>query len=376
MKTNKLYFYFACSAVLCLIVLAVAPIKSTFREWKKYQKLFYQNEASYIEFPEVKRSILNSPLEIRQIVVEELNRVDRCITCHISIEDPRYAEHEHPLKSHPGEILIQHSVDKFGCTVCHEGQGQATTVNAAHGESKWWDYPMLPGDYVFGTCGQCHTEAQVPNPLFGQGNMLLKDLGCIGCHIINGEGGTIGPELDGVGSRRNAQWLYDHFEDPQAVTPGSVMPKYTFTDDEIRSLVLLMFGFTHRKIPYNYRATKELAQLREQLNPIVDEIKAGKAIFEKFGCAGCHGRAGKGGIINPNAPGNLVPAIIYVKEGYSKDELKEYLLKGAVSQKDNPNLANPPLFMPPWIDKISEMELNNLVKYLMSLYPKDEEIWE
>lgn len=374
MKTTKLYFYFSLSAILCLLVLAIAPIKSTFREWKKYQKQYYQSEANSIEFPEVKKRILNTPLEIKQIVLKELNRVDRCMTCHISIEDPRYSENEHPLKSHPGDILLQHSVEKFGCTVCHEGQGQATSVHAAHGETEWWNRPLLPGDYVFGTCGQCHTDAQIPNLLFGKGNQLFKDLGCIGCHTIGGEGGNIGPELVGVGSRRNAQWLYDHFEDPEKISPGSVMPKYTFSDDEIRSLVLLMYGFSDWDIPYEYRAQKEVAQLKEQLRP-VDKIKAGKGIFEKFGCAGCHGRSGSGEIRNPNAPGNLVPAIIYVKEAYTKDEMKEYLLKGAVSQKDDPNLPNPPIFMPSWLGKLSDLELDNLIEYLFSLYPGDEVIW-
>ncbi len=373
MTTNKLYFYFSLSAVLCFLVLAIAPIKSNFREWKKYQKLYYQNEANSSEVPEAKKRILNTPLKIKQIVLKDLNRVDRCVTCHFTIEDQRYSESEHPLKSHPGDILLQHNYEKFGCSVCHEGQGQATTVEGAHGETEWWDKPLLPGDYVFGTCGQCHTDAQIPNILFGQGNQLFKDLGCVGCHTIGGEGGNIGPELVGVGSRRNAQWLYDHFENPQEISPGSVMPKYSFSDDEIKSLVLLMYGFSEEDIPYEYRAPKVVAKLN-QVTP-VDKIKAGKSIFEKFGCAGCHGRGGTGEVINPNAPGNLVPAIVYVKEAYSREEIKEYLLKGAFPKKDDPTLPNPPLFMPSWLGKISDLELDNLIEYLFSLYPGDEIIW-
>ena len=371
MSKTKLYFWFAVSAVFCFCILAFVPIQSTFREWKQYQKLYYMSEADAVQFPEVKQNILKTPLKIQQIVVKELDRVDRCITCHISIEDPRYSEHDHPLKSHPGDLLIQHSPEKFGCSVCHEGQGHATTVKAAHGETRWWDKPLLPGDYVFGTCGQCHTEAQIPNLLFGQGNSLLKGLGCVGCHIINGEGGTIGPELAGVGSRRDAIWLYEHFKDLQKVSPGTVMPQYTFTDDEIRSLVLIMYGLNEKDIPFEFRAPRELALLEAEKN-VPDKIAAGKIIFEKFGCAGCHGRAGAGGIGNPNAPGNLVPAIIYVQEGYSKEELREYLLKGAVSQKDNPNLPNPPLFMPSWGEKIYDIELDNLIEYLFSIYADDE----
>lgn len=375
MKLTKLYFWFAISATFCLVVLAVTAMKYSSREWEKYQRDFYVFEASNIANPDIEKAILRTPLEIKQIIVKELDRVDRCTTCHISIDNPLYAEKVDPLKSHPGDFLVQHDIEKFGCTICHEGQGRATTVSAAHGETKWWDMPLLPTDYVYGTCGKCHTEAQVPNPLFGQGQRLLRELGCKGCHIIDGEGGTVGPELDGVGSRHKADWLFNHFKNPESSTPGSVMPKFDLSDDEIRSLVMLMYGFGQEEIPLQFRAFKESSKL-EKTAPITDKVQAGKTIFEKYGCAGCHGRAGQGNVRNPNAPGNLVPSIIYVAEGYTKDELKEYILKGAISKKENPELSDPPLFMPSWKGKISESELENLVVYLMSLYPEDEEIWQ
>ncbi len=373
-NSNKLYIWFAASAVLCLAVLSIAPIQSTRKEWKGYQKMFYRIEAKNISDEDVRGKILHSPLKIKQIVVKDLDRVDRCMTCHISIEDPRYMDDEHPIKSHPGDLLKQHTPDKFGCTICHEGQGRATTVKAAHGESRWWQWPLLPMDYVYGTCGKCHTTAEVPYRLFGQGNKLIGELGCIGCHIVEGKGGTIGPELTGVGSRRNADWLYNHFKNPQEANPGSVMPKYDLTDAEIKSLVMLMYGLNENPIPYRYRTFKERAKFNKPPS-YPNKIEAGRASYQKYGCAGCHGRDGEGGVKNPNAQGNLVPALMYVKEGYTLQELKEYILKGVIPQKANPELPGPPLFMPSWKGKISDQELNNLAEYLFSLYPKEEEIW-
>lgn len=68
----------------------------------------------------------------------------------------------------------------------------------------------------------------------GQGLKLLKQNGCMGCHSIQGKGGSIGPKLDGVGSRRNKAWLAGHIsdseahhkKDPASHTLPAEMPKY------------------------------------------------------------------------------------------------------------------------------------------------------
>jgi ubiquinol-cytochrome c reductase cytochrome b subunit len=59
-----------------------------------------------------------------------------------------------------------------------------------------------------------------------EGRQLYADSGCASCHSIKGVGGMVAPPLDGVGSRRDYAWLLGHFKDPQAFTPGSVMPAY------------------------------------------------------------------------------------------------------------------------------------------------------
>ncbi len=56
--------------------------------------------------------------------------------------------------------------------------------------------------------------------------------GCSGCHMINGIGGTTGPDLTKVGSRRDREWLHEHFEEPQKLVPGSAMPSYKHLSDQ------------------------------------------------------------------------------------------------------------------------------------------------
>ncbi|HMF14803.1 MAG TPA: c-type cytochrome, partial [Gemmataceae bacterium] len=116
-----------------------------------------------------------------------------------------------------------HPVEKFGCTICHGGQGSATDFqnaahlpNSAHQAELWeknhdwergefWDYPMLPARFVEASCLKCHhqvtdlirygSKEEAPKLLRGFG--LIRENGCFGCHEISGQksGRPVGPDL-------------------------------------------------------------------------------------------------------------------------------------------------------------------------------------
>jgi mono/diheme cytochrome c family protein len=116
-----------------------------------------------------------------------------------------------------------HPVEKFGCTTCHDGQGSATEFNLAshtpndsvqeHGWQKkygwkpshYWDFPMLSRRFTESSCLKCHHQvtdlitkgAREEAPKLLKGYNILKDVGCFGCHEIQGlKGGRwIGPDL-------------------------------------------------------------------------------------------------------------------------------------------------------------------------------------
>ena len=59
-----------------------------------------------------------------------------------------------------------------------------------------------------------------------EGAMTYQRFQCGACHQVNNNGGKLGPGLNGLAKRRNAEWVKAHFLDPQKMVPGSTMPAY------------------------------------------------------------------------------------------------------------------------------------------------------
>ena len=67
--------------------------------------------------------------------------------------------------------------------------------------------------------------------------VIYQESQCGACHVVNGSGEESGPPLNGVGQRRTAEWLEDHFRDPQKFDPQSVMPPYDFPPEDMKAIV-------------------------------------------------------------------------------------------------------------------------------------------
>ena len=61
---------------------------------------------------------------------------------------------------------------------------------------------------------------------------------CAACHSLGGTGNNVGPAFDGVGDRFTAAELDRWLADPQAVKPGTAMPKLGLSDADRKALVL------------------------------------------------------------------------------------------------------------------------------------------
>jgi mono/diheme cytochrome c family protein len=453
---HKFYSWFTALGLAVGVLVVLGYYRDEYREWKEYQRKFIQEEVR--RAPNAQQRLLaeRSPLQIRQILLPDLKRVDRCTTCHQTVEDPSYGGYPQPLAYHPHHE--QHPFEKFGCTVCHRGQGRATTKADAHGDVPHWDEPMLPLRYIEASCGKCHQASDNPGaPQLARGQQVFEESGCRGCHKLGGTGGVLGPELDRVGARRSPDWLKKHFRAPATVTPGSAMPPQNLTDPDLEAVTLFMLSQTGETAPGYYASMKVipsaeqgqrlfqqkgcigchsvggkggaigpalddvglrrspewmvqhfrdpqtvspgtvmprfgftesearaltdfLLHLRDQkvalsLPSLMGPVERGHEVFRKYGCAGCHGANAKGGVPNPNAKtAQQVPGLLYVADGYTKDELKTRIVKGqheipALDEKRPP----PPLYMPGWGSVIKDAELDDLIAYLVSLKPKGEE---
>jgi mono/diheme cytochrome c family protein len=453
---RNFYGWFTVLGLLVGGLVVLAYYKDEYRDWKDYQKKFVQEEIRRAATPQQRALAEKIPIEIRQILLPDLNRVDRCTTCHLAVEDPSYGGYPQPLSYHP--LHEQHPPEKFGCTVCHRGQGRATTIADAHGNVSHWDEPMLPLQYIQASCGKCHQTADNPGaPELARGEHVFEDSGCRGCHKLGGSGGFLGPELDKVGARRAPEWLKKHFLAPAVVTPGSAMPPQKFSEPDLEAITLFMLSQTGETAPGYYASMKVIPSVGEgqrlftqkgciachaigghggDIGPALDDvglrrepewivqhfrdpqavspgtvmprfgftetearaltdfllhlrdqkvaltlpsvmgpIERGHEVYRKYGCAGCHGPDGKGGIPNPNAKtAELVPDLIRVAEGYTKEELRARILKGQreINALD-PKRPPPPLYMPAWGGTIKDAEVDDLVGYLISLKPKGEE---
>jgi len=136
-----------------------------------------------------------------------------------------------PYSTHPRLDLFvgdssPHPMKTFGCTICHQGQGSATSFKWAshspntpkqshlwHDEYGWfnnhhWIRPMRPERFEESSCLKCHHQVvdlapserfpEPPAPKVVEGYNLIRQYGCFGCHEINGWSGPderIGPDM-------------------------------------------------------------------------------------------------------------------------------------------------------------------------------------
>lgn len=65
---------------------------------------------------------------------------------------------------------------------------------------------------------------------------------CQSCHTIGTTGGYVGPDLSNVGNWMTPAWIAGWLKDPQALVPGSIEPRRSMTEDEVKALTAYLMS--------------------------------------------------------------------------------------------------------------------------------------
>jgi len=283
---------FGAVSLLLLISLAIAPAKNHFSEWRHYQKQYLALIQSRGDAVTLQRHFHEHD-GIQQIWLPQLGVVDRCTTCHVGLKEASLADvSTQPFRRHP---VIPHTLDQFGCVMCHRGQGPATTVEEAHSSTLAWEQPILPARYVQSSCGQCHRAPLTGTPQLNLGRTLLGRYGCVHCHTIKlPDGSTIQPtddppSLEHIADKTTREWIYAWLKDPQAYAVTATMPNFKLSDPDARDVSAFLIADS------TPLAGDTESDLKNQKAP---DPTAGASLYGESFCSSCHAVQ--------NAAGNVV----------------------------------------------------------------------
>ncbi len=305
----------------------------------------------------------------QQLGMANVDRVDRCRSCHVNIADfgvgnvisypsgdGKDGTYSQPFAGHPHPDLFvssdsPHKMEKFGCTVCHEGDGSGTSFqNAEHApanpaqaaeweeKNHWhsnhfWEYPMFPKHLAEAACLKCHhkvTELALSDkfgnsaPKVVEGHQIIQQYGCYGCHDINGydTGKSIGPDLRlepntdeqlaklksdpnavpgemrkpgpslrHIGHKSTPEFIAYWTENPQRFRPTTKMPKFFGNSNQSDHLAEMLQPVELQAIAAYLTAKSEHLDLQspQDKHPgYVPNAERGRTLFSRRGCMACH----------------------------------------------------------------------------------------
>jgi cytochrome c1 len=329
--------------------LAVAPAKNFFSEWRHYQHGYLKMISNRSDANTLERHFQDG---IQQIWLPELGVVDRCTSCHVGLKEASLTDvSTQPFRTHPP---IPHKLDQFGCTVCHRGQGAATTVSEAHSSTLAWEQPILPAKYIESSCGECHRGPLPGTPQLNQGRNLLSREGCVHCHTVKLSDGTTmkatddPPSLSHIGDKTTREWVYAWLKDPQAYSATSTMPNFQLSDDDARDISAFL-------IANSTPVAGDTAALSPKASA---DPAAGASLYGESFCASCHAVQ--------NAAGNMVggdvgPELTRVGSKVKTEWLQAWL--------KNPRTYDPGTAMPHY--RLSDPQVATLSGFLLGKTDSD-----
>jgi ubiquinol-cytochrome c reductase cytochrome b subunit len=225
-----------------------------------------------------------------------------------------------------------------------------------------------------------------------RGVQLINSLGCIGCHRVEGKGGTVGPELSpDVLRGKSSQWLIIQIRNPKAHFPTSIMPSFSsLSDRQINDVVDFLLTLAQgRQVPPGPAVAAptpapspvppsgpaHVKVLGPQAPPgpasyIIGNVDLGEYLF-KQNCEQCHGIQGKDKVPNPGSTDGTVPPLNPIDPTLFDNNAQTFVNKidSYIQHGSIPAGPNPVLHMLPFGDSksLTQQMIANVEAYVLHL---------
>ena len=347
---------FGWMSLLLLLLLAIAPTKYHFADWRRYQRGYERLISRRSDAVTLRRHFEPG---IQQIWLPDMGVTDRCTTCHTALKEATLLDIcTQPYRHHP---VIPHKTEEMGCVICHRGQGTATTVEEAHQSTLAWEEPILPAKYLESSCGQCHQQDLQGTPQLNLGRNMLAQYGCVHCHTIKRPDGTAltatddPPSLSHIADKTTREWIYAWLKDPQAYSTTATMPNFKLKDEDARDLSAFLIA---NSTPASLKVVgASLEESKKVKDDAALQTKAASLYGESF-CASCHAVQ--------NAAGNLVGGNVGPELTKIGSKAKPEWLQAWVR---NPHDYDPGTAMPHY--RFNDQEVGLLTGFLMGKADSD-----
>jgi cytochrome c2 len=354
--------------------------------------------------------MVNPSLRVQQVQLPDhfinvnfmkIPRIDRCQTCHIGADRKGFddAKLNAVFRSHPRQELMvgtesPHPYNLFGCSPCHGGRDRSTSFWSAghspenpHEEARWtralgWkfdrfnDTPILPMKYAEAGCYRCHSEETNfrEAPTLDAGIKTIEDLGCWGCHRIEGlerqHLPKVGPSLEKVASKVTREWATRWVIKPDSFRASTRMPQFFYLENFVNvsepqpptpaQKHMNEVGRIENDVMVNSIIAYLFDKSRHADVPPVagtGDPARGQSLLSQRGCFGCH-------LTDPNARRDLTgtyrqfgPNLAGIGSKASRDWIYHWIL--------DPKAWNPDTKMPNL--RLTPQDALDIAEYLSTL---------
>ena len=189
-------------------------------------------------------------------------------------------------------------------------------------------------------------------------HLLQEKFSCLGCHRLGNVGGVVGPDLGGVSSRLQPDYVFSIISNPRQLVPHSIMPQIPMPAESIELIArcLVMGGWSNG--PATYLSPIDLP-MAATLDEIDSRSRTARVNYLRH-CAACHGTEGRGDGFNASF---LLPAkpTAFTDRGYVSQRPDDTLFDGIHS---GARVLNRSPLMPAWGTSFSGEEIRQLVQHL------------